>query len=148
MTPDAGTNLQVQSLPPVLGAGGGLPGFWQAPDASATLDGALFNKAQIVDSFSTDMEMQTWKRAVGHSLSAGMEKGIIADFAKKARSQHIRERKNSWLRVHWTLLFVEPSTNLTCLRIVLFPVNFSVCVATRGPWPTGSTNCGNVPATA
>ena len=23
------------------------PGFWQAPDASATLDGALFNEAQI-----------------------------------------------------------------------------------------------------
>ena len=69
------------------------PGFWQAPDASATLDGALFNKAQIIDSFSKDVEMQTWKRAAGHSLSTGMEKGIIADFAKKARSQLIKEGK-------------------------------------------------------
>ena len=69
------------------------PGFWQTPDASATLDGALFNKAQIGDSFSRDMDMQKWRRAAGHSLSAGMEKGIITDFAKKARSQLIRERE-------------------------------------------------------
>ena len=77
----------------VLGAGWkpSTPGFWQAPDASATLDGALFNKAQIIDSFSKDMEMVTWKRAAGHSLSSGMEKGIITDFAKKARSQLIKE---------------------------------------------------------
>ena len=121
------------------------PGFWQAPDPSVTLDGAFFNK-EFVDSFSREMEMQTWKRAAGQSLSAGMEKGIITDFAKKGRSQLIR--KISRLRVHWTFLFVEPSTNFTCLRMVLFPINFSVYVATRGPWPPGSTNCGNVPATA
>ena len=69
------------------------PGFQQSPEASATLDGALFNKAQIIDSFSKDLEMQTWKRAAGHSLSTGMEKGTITDFAKKARSQLIKERK-------------------------------------------------------
>ena len=68
------------------------PGFWQAPDASATLDGALFNTAQIVDSFSRDMEMQTSKRVGGRSLSAGMEKGVITDFAKKSRSQLISEK--------------------------------------------------------
>ena len=67
------------------------PGFWQAPDASATLDGALFDKAQIIDNFSKDMEMQTWKRAAGHSLSSGMEKGIITDFSMKAMSQLIKE---------------------------------------------------------
>ena len=66
-------------------------GFWQTPDASDTLEVALFNKAQIIDSFSRDVEMQTWKRAAGHSLSAGMEKGINTDFAKKARSQLIKE---------------------------------------------------------
>ena len=77
----------------LLGFGSGLEAehTWQAPDASATLDGALFNKAQIIDSFSKDMEMQTWKRAAGHSLSSGMEKGIITDFAKKARSHLIKE---------------------------------------------------------
>ena len=67
------------------------PGFWQTPDGSATLDGALFNKAQIIDSFSSDMEMQTWKTAARHSSSSGLEKGIITDFAKKARSQLIKE---------------------------------------------------------
>ena len=67
------------------------PGFWQSPDGSATLDGALFNKAQIIDSFSSDMEMQTWKAAARHSSSSGLEKGIITDFAKKARSQLIIE---------------------------------------------------------
>ena len=67
------------------------PGFWQTPDGSATLDGALFNKAQIIDSFSSDMEMQTWKAAARHSSRSGLEKGIITDFAKKARSQLIKE---------------------------------------------------------
>ena len=47
------------------------PGFWQSLDGSATLDGALFNKAQIIDSFSSDMEMQTWKAAARHSSSSG-----------------------------------------------------------------------------
>ena len=29
----------------------GTPGFWQAPEANATLDGALFNKAKIIEKF-------------------------------------------------------------------------------------------------
>ena len=47
--------------------------------------------AQIIDSFSSDMEMQTWKTAARHSSSSGLEKGIISDFTKKARSQLIKE---------------------------------------------------------
>ena len=70
---------------------GSRPGFWQSPDGSATLDGASFHKAQINDSFSSDMEMQTWKAAARHSSSSGLEKGIITDFAKKARSQLIKD---------------------------------------------------------
>ena len=66
-------------------------GFRQTPDGSATLDGALFNKAQIIDSFSSDTEMQTWKTAARHSSSSVLEKGIITSFAKKARSQLINE---------------------------------------------------------
>ena len=61
------------------------PGFWQTPDASATLDGALFNKAQIIDCFSRDVEMQTWKRAAGHSLSSGMEKGTNTDLCQEGQ---------------------------------------------------------------
>ena len=38
------------------------PGFWQATEASATLDGALFNTAQIIESFSKDMETKMWKK--------------------------------------------------------------------------------------
>ena len=68
------------------------PGFWQSADASATLDGALFNKGQLVDCFSRHMEMHIWKHAAGHSLSAGKEKGIITDFAKEARNQLVREK--------------------------------------------------------
>ena len=67
------------------------PGFWQTSDGSAALDGALFNKAQISDSFSSGTEMQTWKTAARHSSSSGLEKGIITSFAKKARSQLIQE---------------------------------------------------------
>ena len=66
-------------------------GFWQSPDGSATLDGALFNMAQIIDSFSSDMEMQTWKAAARLSSSSGLERGIITDFAKNGRSQLIKE---------------------------------------------------------
>ena len=50
------------------------------------------------------------------------------------------ERKFWWLHVRWTFLFVEPWTNLASLRMARFPTNFSVCVATREPWPPGSTN--------
>ena len=82
-----GTKRQAQSL----GWKPSTAGFWQAPEASATLDCALFNKAQIIDSFSRNMEMQTWKRAAGHSFSSGMEEGITTGFAKKARSQLIKE---------------------------------------------------------
>ena len=89
-TTEDGTKRQTQSLPPSVQ-------YWKragsraAPEASATLDGALFNKAQIVESFSKDIETQMWKKAAGHPLSTGMEKGITTDFAKKARSQLIKE---------------------------------------------------------
>ena len=106
------------------------PGFWQAPDASATLEGALFNKAQIVDSFSNVMEMQTWKRAPGHSLSAGMEKGTITDFAKKARSQLIRVR----------IFMAARALDV----LVCGVINEPHLPADQGPWPPGSTNCGNI----
>ena len=36
--------------------------------------------------------MQTWKRAAGHFISAGMVKGVVTDFAKWAISQLIREK--------------------------------------------------------
>ena len=104
--------------------------FWQSPDGSATLDGALINKAQIVDSFFSDMEMQTWKAAVRHSSSSGLERGIITDFAKKARSQLIKEGNFTAARA-LDFLFVEQFMNLTCLRMDLFPTNFSAFVVTR-----------------
>ena len=53
--------------------------------------GSQFDKAQIIDSFSKDMEMQMWEKAAGHPLSTGMKKGITTDFAKKARSQLVKE---------------------------------------------------------
>ena len=62
MTPDAGnqtTGPISATICSVLEPGWkpSTPGFSQAPDACATIDGALSNKAQIVDSFSRDMEM-------------------------------------------------------------------------------------------
>ena len=55
----------------LLGVGAGLEAEETRflADARATLE-----QAQIIDSFFQDMEMQTWKRAAGLSLSAGMEK--------------------------------------------------------------------------
>ena len=38
---------------------------------AGTLDGALFNKAQIIDSFSKHMEMQTWKKSGRTSAQFG-----------------------------------------------------------------------------
>ena len=95
VTPVAGIRPQDLSLPPSARC-------WK-PDGSRAhrvfgrhrmavpLDGALFNKTQIIDSFSSDMEMQTWKTAARHSSSSGLERGIISDFAKKARSLLIKE---------------------------------------------------------
>ena len=122
------------------------PAFWQAPEASASLDGALFNKAQIIDSFSKDMEMQTWKRAAGHSLSSGMERGIVTDFAKKAKSQLIKE--GNFMAARALDFLVCGAINEPHLPADgSIPNQFSVFVATREPWPPGSRNCGNVQET-
>ena len=75
---------------------------------------------------------QTCKRAAGQSLSACMDKGIITDFAKKARSQLIRE-KNVMAARALDFLVCGAITKLACLRMDLFPINFSVCVATGEP---------------
>ena len=70
-----------------------IAGFWQAPESDAFLDGALFSKAQIVDCFSTNIELQVWRKTAEHASSLGMEKRIITDFARNARHQLIKERK-------------------------------------------------------
>ena len=58
------------------------PGFWQAPEASASLGGALF-KAQIIESFSKDMETQMWKKAAGHHHRLCQEGQVSTDQRKK-----------------------------------------------------------------
>ena len=106
------------------------PGFWQSPDGSAPVDGAWFNKAQIIDSFSCDMEMQTWKAAARHSSSSGLEQGIITDFAKEARSQLIKEGSFTAARALDFLVcgaIDEPHLPADGL----LPTNFSVFVVTR-----------------
>ena len=112
------------------------PGFWQSPGGSATLDGALFNKAQVIESFSEDMEMQMWKKAAGHPLSTGMvcqEGQVSTDQRRKFHS-----RACAGFSCFWSQLATS---------VDLFPTNFSVFVATREPWPPGSTNYGNVQET-
>ena len=119
------------------------PGFWQTPDCSATLDGALFNKAQIIDSFSSDMEMQT---AARHSSSSGLQKGIITDFAKKARCQSINE--GNFMAAPALDFLVCGAINETHLPADgSIPNQFSVFVVVRKFLPPGSTNYGNVLAT-
>ena len=121
--------------------------FWQAPEASATLDGALFNKAQIIESFSKDMEMQTREKAAGHPLSMGTEKGITTDFAaKKAGSQLIKE--GNFMAARALDFLVCGAINEPHLPADgSIPNQFFVFVATREPWPPGNTNNGNVQET-
>ena len=91
--------------------------------------------------------MQTWKRVAGHSLSAGMEKGFITDFAQKARSQLIKE--GSFMVARALDILVCGAINEPHLPADgSIPNQFSVYVATTEPWPPGSVNCGNVLATA
>ena len=84
---------------------------------------------------------------VGKSGGASAEHGHGERYhyrlCKRARSQLIKEGNFMAARA-LDFLFVEPSMNLTCLRMDLFPANFSVFVATREHWPPGSMNCGNV----
>ena len=123
------------------------PGFWQSPDGSATLDGALFDKAQIIDSFSSDMEMQTWKAAARHSSSSGLERGIITDFAKKARSQLIKEGNFTAARALDFL--VCGAINEPQLPADGSIPNQCLCVRCDQKFlPPESTNYGNVLATS
>ena len=88
----------------------------------------LVNKAQVVDSFSRDVEMQK----AGHSISAAvMEMGTITDLAKKARSLLIRD--NNFMAARALDFPVCGAINERCQRMVLFPISFPVCVATSGP---------------
>ena len=88
--------------------------------------------------------MQTWKRAAGHSLSSGMEKGIITDFVKKARSQLIKEGNFMAARARDFLVCGAINELHLPADGSVVPTKFSVFVSTREPWPPGSTNCGNV----
>ena len=67
-TPDAGTKLLVHSLPP----------FARCWRLAGSADHLIW-------------KCKHGKERLGNSLSAGMEKGIITDFAKKASSLLIRE---------------------------------------------------------
>ena len=127
-TPDAGTKLQVQSLPPcarcLRRAGSRAHQVsGQTPDASATLDGALFNKAHIIDSLSRCMEMQTWKRAAGQSLSSGMEKGINTDFCQESQvSAEQRGKLHGCTCAGHSCLWSHQRTSLACGWIYSQPI--------------------------
>ena len=147
-TPDAGTKRQAPisaTICSVLEAGWNpsTPGFWQAPAASATLDGALFNKA--IESFSKDTEMQTWKKAAVHPCCTGLEKSIITDFAKKARSQLIKE--GNFMAARALDFLVCGAINELHLPADGSIPNQFFCVLCDQPWPPGSTNYGNVQET-
>ena len=95
-------------------------GFWQAPDTSATLDGALFNNAQIIDSFSKDgWALAQLGHGEGHHHRFCQESQVSTDQRGKFHGCTCAGLSRLW--------------NLICLRMDLFPTNFSVFVATREP---------------
>ena len=95
-TTEDGSKRQAQSLPPSVQ-------YWKRAGSRAhQVSGKrrkpvllwmelCSTKAQIIESFFKGMETQMWEKAAGHPLSTGMERGITTDFAKKARSQLIKE---------------------------------------------------------
>ena len=73
--------------------------------------------------------MQLWEKAAGHPLSTGMEKGITTDFAKRARSQLIKE--GNFMAARALGFLVCGAINEPHLLADGSQNNFSVFVATR-----------------
>ena len=83
------------------------------------------------------------ERAAGHSLSSGMEKGINTDFAKKARSQLIKE--GNFIAARALDFLVCGAINEPRLPADgSIPNQFFCFRCALEPWPPGSTNYGNV----
>ena len=140
-TPKPGTKLQAQYLPQFVRC-------WRRAGSRVhqvsgkrltpvlLWIGALFNKAQIIDSFSKDVEMQTWKRAAGHSLRWCMEERYPHRLCQESHVSADRA-------LDFACLCSHQQTSLAC-GMEIIPTNFSVFVATGEPWPPGSMKCGNV----
>ena len=132
-TPDAGTKLQLRSLPPFARCWRLVGG--QAHQVSGKRQTPLLTALCSTKRRSSTIS-QTCKRAAGHSLSVGMEKSIITDFAKKTRSQLSRERNILWLRVHWIFLVCESINEPNLPADGSTPNSFSDQSHTRPPCDT------------
>ena len=145
-TPDAGNKLQVliSATTCSLSEAGWKPsneasGMRQTP---VLLWMALCSTRRRSSTVSP--EMQTWKRAAGHPLIPGMEKGIITDFAKKAGSQLIKRGKFhdctcAGLSSLWSHQRTAPACGWICSQ-----PTFLCSLRPESLWPPGSMNCGNV----
>ena len=140
-TTEDGTKRQAQSLPPSVQ-------YWKRAGSRAHQVSGKRQKPVLLwvglcsRRRSSKVSLRIWKRKCGKR-----RRGITTDFAKKARSQLIKEG-NFMVARALNFLVCGAATNLTCLRINQFPTNFSVFVVIRELWPPGSMNCGNVLETA
>ena len=86
--------------------------------------------AGVVQAWVRDANGHVWSRVWDSSRRIF---GILPVPVWREVSSHISLRKpgTSRLRGRWIFWFVEQLVNLTCLRMDLFPTNFSVFVVTR-----------------
>ena len=140
MIPDAGTKRQVQSLP--LSAR-----FWKragsqarpvsgkTPDDSAILDGALFNKAQTVDSFSEIPKCKHGRKRLALAQRKHGERHHNR-FCQESQVSVDQKEKNSWVRGRWIFWFVF------CLRM-FFSHSVFLCEGIRPPCEIGAEILGH-----
>ena len=148
-TRDAGTKRQVQSQATICSVLEGswkpsTPGFWQAPDASASLGWRFVRQGadhrQLLQGYgNANMEKSGWALAqFGHGERHHHR------FCQESQVSTDQSGKfHGCTCAGLSCLWNHQRTSSGCGWIYSQP-SFSVFVATREPWPPGSTNRGNV----
>ena len=108
-------------------------GFWQAPQSDAFLDGALFSKAQIVDCFSRNIELQVWRKPLS-TRPASAWRNESSPILPGTADINLSKNVSAWLYERWILWSVQQS-----MRIIVF-----VFVVSSTSWPPESMNCEHV----
>ena len=99
--PVAGIRLRDLSLPPFARC---VEAGWKPSSPAPLWTVPLFNKAQIIDSFSSDMEMQTWKAAARHSSIFRFGERYHHRFRQESQISVDQRRQISRLHGRWDLL--------------------------------------------
>ena len=112
------------------------PCFWKAPEVDACLNGALFNKPQILHDFSKDIETQVWERLL---VTWSAWRRVSPQNLPRTLVPSCSMGVTFCQFVHWISWCVALSTSRACLMTDRCQTSFSVrcdqrILATRKSW--------------